>query len=82
MSVHKMVIGTLLILFGTAFGLYVGVWWAFIGGLVDVINATKSADVPAMAAAVGIAKVIFSIFFGGVSAMVFIAPGIALIEQA
>lgn len=80
MNVTKMVFGTLLCIAGVALGIYAGLWWAFIGGIVDVINAFKAADVQALSIAFGVAKVVCAGFIGGISALCLIAPGTALIK--
>ena len=42
---------------GIIFALWIGVWWAFIGGIVDVIVAVRAPDLVPFNIAVGIAKV-------------------------
>lgn len=37
----KAVIGILLMIVGL-FGIYVAIWWAFIGGVMDAINAFRA----------------------------------------
>jgi len=71
-------IGLLMCVLGLLVGLYVGVWWAFIGGIVDVITEIRAADMSAINIAIGIAKVMFAGFFGYLSAIVLIIPGLAL----
>lgn len=60
----RQVIGVLVILAGIAFGLYAGLWWAFIGGIVDVVEAVKASPVDAAGVAFGIAKVFFAGLIG------------------
>jgi hypothetical protein len=74
----KNLVGVLLMLCGVVFGLYVGIWWSFIGGIVDIINESKAVDVDALNVAIGVAKIVFAGFAGWVSAMVFMVPGLAL----
>jgi len=46
----------LLIIAGVGLGVYAGLVWAFIGGIVDVIQAVKAVEVEAMAVAIGLQK--------------------------
>lgn len=82
MSMTKMVFGVLLVLGGIAFGLYAGLWWAFIGGIVDVITEIRAPELSAMNVALGIAKVLFAGAIGGLSAFLLIVPGAALVKSA
>lgn len=82
MNISKMVVGTLLCIAGIALGLYVGLWWAFIGGIVDVVNAVKAPEIQSMAIAIGVAKVVCAGFLGGISAICFIVPGAAMVKAA
>lgn len=82
MNVTKMIFGTLLCIAGVALGLWAGFWWAFIGGIVEVINALKADDIQALAVAFGVARVVCAGFIGGIAALCLIAPGAALIKTA
>jgi hypothetical protein len=81
-SKTKVATGLLMIVTGIALGLYAGLWWAFIGGIVQVIEAVKATPVDALAVGVGSARVVFAAFIGGVSAMVLVAPGAAILKSA
>ena len=74
----KQVIGILIIILGLVLGLYFGVWWAFIGGIVQVITACKAPELVALTLATGIAKVIFATFIGCFVAFCCFIPGFAL----
>lgn len=77
----KTVIGVLMCIAGVVLGLYAGLWWAFIGGIVDVVNEVKAVDTSAMNIAIGIVKIVFAGAIGAVSAIVLIVPGAALIND-
>jgi uncharacterized membrane protein len=77
----KTVLGILLIVAGVIFGLWVGVWWAFIGGIIDIVNVIRATDLDAMNLAIGIAKVMFAGVAGTLSAYLGIIPGLALIAS-
>ena len=66
---------------GIVFGLYVGLWWAFIGGIVDVISAIRAPELVAMDVAIGIVKVLFAGLIGGLSGLISIIPGYVLLHD-
>lgn len=68
-------LGLILCLAGILFGIYVGVWWAFIGGIVDVIIQIRAPELSALAVAIGVAKIVFAIPIGWVTAFACIIPG-------
>jgi hypothetical protein len=65
---------------GIALGLYAGLWWAFIGGIVQVIDAAKATPVEALGIALGVARVIFAAAIGWISALILIVPGVAMLK--
>ena len=76
----KLGIGILMVLGGIALGLYAGLWWAFIGGIVQIVDAVKATPVEALSLAFGIAKVVFAGAIGMFSGMVLVLPGFAFIS--
>jgi hypothetical protein len=72
------IVGILMIVAGFAFGMYAGIWWAFIGGIVDVITEVRAVHLDAMNVAIGIAKILFAGAIGWVAAMVLIVPGLVM----
>jgi hypothetical protein len=76
----KEVTGVLLIVAGIAFGLYAGLWWAFIGGIVQVVEAVKATPVEAMDLALGIVRIVFAGAIGMITAVVAIFPGWAMLN--
>jgi hypothetical protein len=77
----KAVIGIIMIVAGIALGLYAGLWWAFIGGIVDVINEIKADDLSATGVAIGVAKVLFAGFVGYISGAVLAVPGYFMVVK-
>lgn len=75
----KTALGIILIIGGIALGLYAGVWWAFIGGIVQIVDAVKATPVEAMGIAIGIAKIMFAGLIGVGSAMMAVIPGFAMV---
>jgi len=73
-------IGGILVFVGIIVGLYVGVWWAFIGGIIQIINAVKATPVEAMPVAIGIAKIVFSGTLGFIAGAVLCIPGMFLAQ--
>lgn len=74
-------IGIVMVLVGVAFGLWAGAWWAFIGGILDVIREIRAPELEAMNVAMGLAKVIFAALIGVVAAAFAVIPGCALIQS-
>lgn len=74
----KTLIGFALIIAGIAFGIYAGVWWAFIGGIIDVIEAIRATNLVAMDVAIGVAKVMFSGAIGYLACALLVIPGYAM----
>lgn len=75
----KDALGCLLILIAILAGLYTGVWWALIGGIVLIVESVKVEPASAFGIAFGIARVIlaapigwFTFFIGiGIATMFF-----------
>lgn len=76
----KAIFGILLMVAGVFFGLYIGLWVCFIGGIVQIIDAIKATPVEAMDIAIGIVRIIFAAAAGGISAFVAVLPGFALLQ--
>lgn len=74
MKTFYLILGILLMLGGVVAGAYFGIWWAFIGGIIDVINAFTAPTISATAVAFGVAKVVFAAAIGW--ATVFIVGGV------
>jgi hypothetical protein len=74
----KAAVGIALMVAGVASGVYFGLWWAFIGGIADVISEIRSPDLNAMNVAIGVAKVFFSGVIGWTAALLLIVPGYAI----
>ncbi len=78
----RQIVGVLMILGGIAFGLYVGLWVCFIGGIVQFINEIKSPEaVVAMNIAWSITRIVFAGLFGWLAGLLFILPGLAMVEK-
>jgi hypothetical protein len=56
----KTLIGLALILAGVLGGIYVGLIWLFIGGIIQIVTELKSDDIQALSIAWGIAKIILA----------------------
>jgi len=78
----KAALGVAMMIAGVVFGVYAGLWWAFIGGIVDVISAIRAPELVAMDVAIGVAKVMCAGVIGGVSGIIAVFPGYALFKSA
>jgi len=76
----KSILGIILIILGIFAGVYVGLWWAFIGGIIVVIQEIRAEELVAMNIAIGNIRIIFASFLGTITAMFFIVTGITLIK--
>lgn len=74
----KFLLGCLMMLAGAALGVYVGVWWAFVGGIVDIYNGVVAVPPEITAAAFGVVKVVLAPLIGWLTAIVAIFPGFAV----
>ena len=67
-----------MMLAGFGLGVYAGIWWAFIGGIVQFIEAIRAPQIVSMDIAIAVAKFLFSGMIGSVCGIVAIFPGFAL----
>jgi hypothetical protein len=74
----KSALGVLMIVSGFVFDVYVGVWWAFIDGIMDVIYEIRAINMDVEVLAVGIAKILFAAPIGWIAAMTLMVPGLAI----
>ncbi|MNL99721.1 hypothetical protein D3C76_02080 [compost metagenome] len=75
----KKILGIISIIFGIVSGLYVGLWWAFIGGIIQLVDAFNSSPIVGKDIAVGFARVFLATTVGELIAGLFIMAGITLI---
>jgi hypothetical protein len=76
----KNILGVILIIFGVCAGLYVGFWWGFIGGIVQIIEQFNTPEVNAMDVAFGVAKIFFAGTLGWLTFIICFIFGRAVIE--
>lgn len=74
------VIGILLMVGGLVFGVYVGLWLCFIGGIVQIVEAVKATPVSGLDIGIGITRIIFAGFAGMLTAFVAVFPGFAMLK--
>ena len=74
-------IGVLLLITGLVVGVYVGLWWAFIGGIVDVVEAVRADELVAKDLATGVIKIIFAGPAGWIVGLCFAVPGYYLTQR-
>jgi hypothetical protein len=56
----RRVIGMIVIVCGIGFGIYIGLWVCFIGGVIDVIEQVRSVELSASATIWGMEKIAFA----------------------
>lgn len=74
------ILSIFIVVFGVCFGLYAGIWWAFIGGITDIIDGIKATPAQSMMIAVGFAKLFFSGFIGWASGILIVGTGIKMMR--
>jgi hypothetical protein len=77
----KLIAGILLFICGIALGVYVGIWWALIGGIVLVVESITADPVSASGIAYGVVRVMFAGFLGYVTAILAVLPSLPLIGK-
>ena len=78
----KAVLGIIMILFGAALGLYLGLWVCLVCSIVDIINELKKPGaVDALVIGWSVVKLIFASFVGWGSAMLLIIPGLGMLHK-
>ncbi len=76
----KTVIGIIMIIAGISLGLYVGVWFMFIGGIIQIVDTVKT-DINAVQIGFGVLRIMFAGGVGALSGYVLIIPGYATINS-
>lgn len=76
----KVILGLGLIIVGIVLGLYAGLWWAFVGGIIDMIQGLTASPIDAQTVAWGVVRILFSGFIGWMSALICLIPGVALLK--
>jgi hypothetical protein len=77
-----MFIGILLVVLGVIFGLYIGVWILFVGGVVQISESMQSNPMQSYGIAMGFLKIIFASFVGLICGFMGIIPGFYMIEKS
>jgi hypothetical protein len=67
-------LGISIMLAGVAAGIYLGFWWAFVGGIVAIIQEIKADELNAVALSSGVARV----FLAGVIGVAVAIPSVAI----
>ncbi len=81
-KVIQLILGIALVLVGAVGGLYLGVWWAFVGGIVDIINQIRAEVLEPLIIALGIAKMLFAGVIGWGFFAICLIPGFIAIGTA
>ena len=81
MNNARNIIGLILVAAGVLAGVYFGVWWAFIGGIIAFVEAVKADPIIAMDVGLSVARVFFAGVIGWASAFVCMIPGMAMLSD-
>ena len=74
-------IGTLLMIVGITFGLYAGIWWGFIGGIMATVEAVRAPELIGMDIAFGVARIFFANVIGLIAGSLIALPGYVLANK-
>ena len=77
----RTIIGVGIMLGGVLFGVYIGIWVMFIGGIVQVIEQIRAEDLKALSVAIGVAKVFFATPVGVICGLIPIGIGRIIISD-
>ena len=77
----KQFVGLSFIILGICLMLYFGVWWAFIGGAVAVIEEIRSPQLNSLNLACGIARVFFAGAIGWVCGIIPMGIGAGILKD-
>jgi len=71
----KKLFGIVLVILGVVTSVYIGLFFMFLGGIVQIVEALEAPRLITMTLAVGVARVAFAGVAWGASAVVLILPG-------
>lgn len=77
----RTLIGVGLVLLGVALGLYLGVWWAFIGGIIGIITEIKSPNINALNFALDIVRIMSAGLIGWFFFAIFTSIGLSILKD-
>jgi hypothetical protein len=80
-SMARFVVGAVLLTLGLVVGLWAGLWWAFIGGIVQTIDAAKSMPTDQLGIAYGVVRIMCAPVVGWGAAMLFLVPGYLMVNR-
>ena len=74
------ILGLTIILASVCGGVWVGIWWALIGGIIQVIEAAKCDPIESGGIAYGVARVIFASAIGWGTAILGSMLGVGMVK--
>lgn len=77
----KLITGIGMIVAAIVLGLFVGLYWAFVGGIIDVVQAIKADNLPVGQMAWGVTKILFAPLLGWLSFFSLAAPGYVVLTK-
>lgn len=77
----RQLIGSLLVVGGICLGLYIGIWWGFVGGIVAAVEAFKAPEVIPYDVAAAIARIFFCQFLGFAAGVLPVLVGAAMCQD-
>lgn len=77
----KTFLGGAVIILSIALGLWLGVWFMFVGGIVQMVEAIKATPIESMGVAIGIVRILGASFVGWVTVAIGISSGSAILNK-
>lgn len=74
-------IGTLLMFAGIAFGVWAGLWWGFVGGIMATVDAIRAPELVSRDIAFGVARVVLANPIGLIAGAIVAMPGYILANK-
>lgn len=76
------VLGIFLCVVGILVGIYTCFWWALVGGILSIIGQVRADEVSGAIVAFSVAKIFFCGAIGIPSMLVFVFPGLYLMDKS
>lgn len=76
------ILGIVLLVAAVLFGVWVGLWWAFVGGIVTIVEAFKADPVNSLGVAWGALKFFGSAFWGWGACILACIPGFLCLKAS
>ena len=81
MSNSRFLLGVALVILGIGVGLWVGLWWSFIGGIAIIIHQIQAPHADATQVGIGVLRILFASPIGFACGFLIGIPGVLLLKD-